>query len=167
MSTFSTAVFLGVDLGWYGKPSGLASIAINREGLSLRNVTRLEDTDDILNWIKSEAGSGSAVVGVDAPLVIRNRAGIRDAERELNSEFWRYHAGCHAANLGRPFARNVLSFSRRLTDLGFCHGAGRACTSLCEGDRRDSRSQRGGELRFESAPVAVPLCRRRGRSPDP
>jgi predicted GTPase len=45
--------------------------------------------------------------------------------------------------------------------------AGRACTSLCEGDRRDSRSQRGGELRFESAPLAVPLCRRRGRSPDP
>lgn len=55
MSTFSTAVFLGVDLGWYGKPSGLASIAINREGLSLRNVTRLEDTDDILRWIKAES----------------------------------------------------------------------------------------------------------------
>ena len=47
-------------------------------------------------------------MGVDAPLVIRNHSGIRDAERELNSEFRRYHAGCHAANLGRPFARNVL-----------------------------------------------------------
>ena len=86
-------------------------------------MTRLEDTDDILRWIKSEAGGGSTVIGVDAPLVICNRTGIRDAERELNSEFRRYHAGSHAANLGRPFARNVLSFSRRLTDLGFCHGA--------------------------------------------
>ena len=56
MSTLTNAEFLGVDLGWYGKPSGLASIAFDREGLSLRNVTRMEDTDDILRWIKSEAG---------------------------------------------------------------------------------------------------------------
>lgn len=123
MSRFDSAVFLGVDLGWYGKPSGLASIAIGREGLTLRNVTRLEETDDILRWIKSEAGGGSAVVGVDAPLVIRNRTGIRDAERELNREFRRFHAGCHAANLGRPFAERVVTFSRRLEALGFGHGA--------------------------------------------
>jgi predicted RNase H-like nuclease len=118
-----SAVFVGVDLGWYGKPSGLASIRIDHGGLSLRQVTRLEDTDDILRWIESEAGDGSAVVGVDAPTVIRNDTGIRDAERELNREFRRFHAGCHAANLGRPFAENVLSFSRRLSGLGFCHGA--------------------------------------------
>ena len=123
MSTFTKAAFLGVDLGWYGKPSGLASIAIDREGLSLRDVTRLEGTDDILRWIKSEAGGGSAVVAVDAPIVIRNRIGIRDAERELNREFRRYHAGCHAANLGRPFAEKVLSYSRRLETLGFGHRA--------------------------------------------
>lgn len=123
MSALINAAFLGVDLGWYGKPSGLASIAFDREGLSLRNVTRLEDTDDILRWVKSEAGDGSTVVAVDAPLVIRNRTGIRDAERELNREFRRFHAGCHAANLGRPFAENVLSFSRRLETLGFRHGA--------------------------------------------
>ena len=123
MSALINAAFLGVDLGWYGKPSGLASIAFDREGLSLRNVTRLEDTDDILRWVKSEAGDGSTVVAVDAPLVIRNRTGIRDAERELNREFRRFHAGCHAANLGRPFAENVLSFSRRLETLGFLHGA--------------------------------------------
>jgi hypothetical protein len=117
---------------------GLASIAINREGLNLRNVTRLEDTDDILRWIKSEAGGGSAVVGVDAPLVIRNRTGIREAERELNREFRRYHA----ANLGRPFARNVLSFSRKLTDLGFCHGA-------------DIRARQGGRFQIEVHPHAA------------
>lgn len=123
MSTFTKAMFLGVDLGWYGKPSGLASIAFDRDGLHLQNVTRLEDTDDILRWIKSEGGGSTVVVGVDAPLVIRNRTGIRDAERELNCEFRRFHAGCHAANLGRPFAQNVLSFSRQLANLGFSHGA--------------------------------------------
>ena len=55
--------------------------------------------------------------------MIYNPAGIRDAERELNREFRSFHAGCHATNLGRPFAQNVLSFSRRLAALGFGHSA--------------------------------------------
>ncbi len=122
MSPVGDLVFLGVDLGWYGKPSGLASIGTSREGLRLRSMTRLENPGEILRWIQTEAGDGNAVVAVDAPLVIRNRTGIRDAERAMNQEFRRFHAGCHAANLGRPFAQKVLSFSRRLTDLGFAHG---------------------------------------------
>ena len=115
--------FIGVDLGWYGKPSGLASIRLEGSALRLCNIARLESTDEILGWIQTEAGSGSAVAAVDAPLIIRNRAGIRPAERELNADFRRFHAGCHAANLGRPFAQNVISFSRRLEALGFRHGA--------------------------------------------
>jgi predicted RNase H-like nuclease len=105
--------FIGIDLGWYGKPSGLASMILEDSELRLRNLTRLESMDEILVWIQTEAGSGSAVAGVDAPLVIRNQTSIRPAERELNADFRRFHAGCHAANLGRPFAQNVLSFSRR------------------------------------------------------
>jgi predicted RNase H-like nuclease len=122
MSPVGDVVFLGVDLGWYGKPSGLASIGTSRESLHLRSMTRLENPDEILRWIQTEAGDGSAVVAVDAPLVICNRTGIREAERAMNQEFRRFHAGCHAANLGRPCARKVLSFSQRLADLGFGHG---------------------------------------------
>ena len=114
--------FIGVDLGWYGKPSGLASIRLEGSELRLHSIERLEAVDEILGWIQSEAGSGSAVVAVDAPLVIRNKTGIRHAERELNRDFRRFHAGCHACNLGRPFAQNVISFSRRLEALGFRHG---------------------------------------------
>jgi predicted RNase H-like nuclease len=123
MSPVGDVVFLGVDLGWYGKPSGLASIGINSNGLCLRSATRLENSGEILRWIDTEAGHGSAVVAVDAPLVICNPTGIRNAEREMNRHFRRFHAGCHAAALGRPFAPNVLLFSRRLADLGFSHGA--------------------------------------------
>src|SRR5436190_24008684 len=115
--------FLGVDLGWYGKPSGLASIELDGSTLRLRNVARLEAVGEILAWIESEAGTGSAVAGVDAPLVIPNPSGIRSAERSLNADFRRFHAGCHAANLGRPFAANVIGFSRRLEAIGFRHGA--------------------------------------------
>ena len=115
--------FLGVDLGWYGKPSGLASLALEGCVVRLRSIARLERTCDILDWIRTEAGSGSAVVAVDAPLVIRNQTGIRPVERELNRDFRRFHAGCHAANLGRPFAANVVAFSRLLESAGFRHGA--------------------------------------------
>jgi predicted RNase H-like nuclease len=115
--------FIGIDLGWYGKPSGLASIVLVNGELRLRSVTRLEPVDEITSWIQAECGSGSAVAAVDAPLVIPNPTGIRAAERALNRDFRRFHAGCHAANLGRPFARNVLAFSRLLESLGFQHGA--------------------------------------------
>jgi predicted RNase H-like nuclease len=127
--------FIGVDLGWYGKPSGLASIEFDAleyqavlpasapERLRVRNIERLEALDKILAWIVAEAANGDSVVAVDAPLIIRNETGVRPAEREMNRDFRRFHAGCHAANLGRPFAQNVLAFSERLKRLGFEYGA--------------------------------------------
>jgi predicted RNase H-like nuclease len=115
--------FIGVDLGWYGKPSGLASIRVDDAGARLQNIARVAEVDEILDWVERECGGGNAVIAVDAPLVIRNQSGIRIAERELNRDFRRFHAGCHAANLGRPFAQNVIAFSRRLEALGFRHGA--------------------------------------------
>ena len=114
--------FLGIDLGWYGKPTGLASIRLEGSTLQLKSIARIQPAAEILDWIRAETEGSDAVAAVDAPLVIPNASGIRSAERELNREFRRFHAGCHAANLGRPFAPNVLEFSRRLQEIGFRHG---------------------------------------------
>jgi predicted RNase H-like nuclease len=114
--------FVGVDLGWYGKPSGLASLEWDGRELIQRKLGRLERQDEILGWIDSETGKENAVVGVDAPLVIANETGIRPAERDLNRDFRRFHAGCHPANRSRPFAPHVVEFSHRLESLGFAHG---------------------------------------------
>lgn len=73
--------FIGVDLGWYGKPTGLASFSLDGSDLHLRSVARLQGVDEILRRIHAEAGSGSAIAAVDAPLVIWNRTSIRQAER--------------------------------------------------------------------------------------
>jgi predicted RNase H-like nuclease len=116
--------FLGIDLGWYGKPTGLASIRLEGATLRLKSITRIQSAAEILEWVRAEVEGADAVAAVDAPLVIPNATGIRSAERELNRDFRRFHAGCHAANLGRPFAPNVLEFSRRLHELGFRHGSG-------------------------------------------
>ena len=116
--------FLGIDLGWYGKPTGLASLRLDSGELRLRSLTRIEDLGEIFAWVREQTGEGDAVAAVDAPLVIPNAAGIRQGERELNRDFQKHHAGCHPANLGRPFAAYVTAFSRSLEAVGFRHGPG-------------------------------------------
>lgn len=126
-----TPVFLGIDLGWYGKPSGLASIGIVEGRLRLLGLDRIAGQDQILAWVAREVGDGDAIAAVDAPLVIANETGIRRAESELNRDFRRYDAGCHAANLGRPFATKVLAFSEGLAGMRF--GLGAAMEARAEG----------------------------------
>ena len=121
-NAFDNVVFLGIDLGWYGKPSGLTSIGMDGRSLCLRDLTRVGSVTEVLRWIDMRTANCSAMIAVDAPLVICNQTGIRDAERELSRDFSRFHAGCHATNLGSAFAQNVLSFSQGLADLGFGHG---------------------------------------------
>lgn len=128
-------VILGVDLGWYGKPSGVARLhwgQTTRRGVALRlsAVTRVEGFEPVLNWVREQAGASDAVVAVDAPLVIRNACGIRSAERSLNAVYRQFHAGCHAANLGLPFAANVTAFSQALLNLGFKHAPNTPARSL-------------------------------------
>jgi predicted RNase H-like nuclease len=113
-------VFLGIDLGWYGKPSGAAAFTNAGGSLRLAEVTRIADSEALLGWVERWTGQNT-ILAVDAPLVIPNEKGIRRAERELNRDWRRYHAGCHAANLGLPFAARVTAFSRALCALGFGH----------------------------------------------
>jgi predicted RNase H-like nuclease len=117
-----TQRFVGIDLGWYGKPTGLASLELTGRELSQRKLDRLQPLGEIFDWIVSEVGNGSAVVAVDAPLVITNESGLRPAERDLNRDFRRFHAGCHVANLSRPFAQHVTRFNQLLEERGFRHG---------------------------------------------
>ena len=114
-------VFVGIDLGWHGKPSGVAALRFAGAELELTALDRLDSHDLALRWVDAQASADDAVVGVDAPLVIRNATGTREAEKALNRDYRRFDAGCHAANLGLPFAARVTQFSRRLTTLGFVH----------------------------------------------
>ena len=70
-----------------------------------------------------EAGDGSAVVAVDAPLVIRNRTGIRDSERAMNQEFRRFHAGAPRRQSRPPFCPKGSVVQSEALRPGFGHGA--------------------------------------------
>lgn len=115
-----TPRFVGVDLGWYGKPSGVACAEWDRGVLRLIAATRME-ASGLERMVLGLAGKGTAVIGVDAPLIVGNATGMREADRLAHSCYGRYHAGCYPANLGLPFASRTTAFSRMLARAGFRH----------------------------------------------
>jgi predicted RNase H-like nuclease len=113
-------LFVGIDSGWVSQPSGVAILEADPgENLQLRVLDRLPDNAAVLDWLDRHIGSDPAILGIDAPLLIPNASGIRDCEREVNAQFRRMHAGCHAANQSRPFYKPLREFVSELRNRGF------------------------------------------------
>jgi predicted RNase H-like nuclease len=123
--------FIGIDLGWEGKPTGLALLVEEAERLILVKHDRLVETSEILAWIDGRCGSDDAMVAVDAPLIIRNATGMRPAEKQCQERYASRHAGSYPSNLGRPFARQTTAFAAELAQRGFRHGVN--ITPRCPG----------------------------------
>src|SRR6266545_5485503 len=96
--------FLGVDLGWRNKPTGLASLALDDKAVRLTSFERRTGLKEVLAWVDAMAGSRPALVAVDAPTIIPNATGMRVPDRLAHRHFGRYHAGSYPANQGSVFA---------------------------------------------------------------
>lgn len=93
-------VHIGVDLAWSTRArTGLA--AVDAAGRLLASGTALSD-EEILDWL-GRAEWRVITAAVDAPLIVTNRTGQRECEREVSRVFGRYGASCHASNLTRPY----------------------------------------------------------------
>lgn len=57
----------------------------------------VRDDDEIDDWLADHAPH-PAVVAVDAPLLVPNATGMREAEKQIMRAFGRYKLGAHAAN---------------------------------------------------------------------
>jgi predicted RNase H-like nuclease/ppGpp synthetase/RelA/SpoT-type nucleotidyltranferase len=91
--------FVGVDLAWGpNKPTGVA--VLDGEG-RLVEVTAAQHDEEILAALEPYV-AGPCVVGIDAPLVVRNATGNRPCEAALNRDFARFDAGTHPSNTGKP-----------------------------------------------------------------
>jgi predicted RNase H-like nuclease len=88
--------FLGVDLGWCGRPSGVALLEGNGAWLRLVGFERLQSAAEILDWIAHTAGNSDAIVGVDAPLVITNNEGARSYNHSAQAD---RSVGVHARRI--------------------------------------------------------------------
>lgn len=113
--------FLGIDFGWENQPSGVAALDWANETLQLVALDRLTNPRDILRWVTAHA-TESAGIGIDAPLVIPNAAGMRIADRLAHSYYGKYHAGAYPASRARRFWKRTTRLSSSLAKLGFGHG---------------------------------------------
>jgi predicted RNase H-like nuclease/ppGpp synthetase/RelA/SpoT-type nucleotidyltranferase len=91
--------YVGVDLAWGQKQrTGLAVLDAEGHLVHLSSVHTDEEIHDTL----APYVEGACVVGVDAPLIVPNATGSREAEKALNKDFHRFEAGAHPTNLGKP-----------------------------------------------------------------
>ncbi|WP_232677138.1 DUF429 domain-containing protein [Nocardioides sp. R-C-SC26] len=91
--------YVGIDLAWGERnPTGLAVLDEDARLIHLSAVR----TDDEIVAALSEHTAGDCVVGIDAPLIVRNQTGSRPAEKALSKDFRRFNAGTHPTNLNKP-----------------------------------------------------------------
>jgi len=90
--------------------------------LELIECDRQQSLNDILTWIDTQVSpTEPAIIAVDAPTIIANLTGMREADQLTHKHFGRYHAGCYPANLSRPFAQKTVEFGLCLEARGFIH----------------------------------------------
>jgi predicted RNase H-like nuclease len=102
--------FIGVDLAW-GRHNW-TGLCLAEDGRVVESHLARSD-QAILDWLRPRS-AGPCLVGIDAPLILRNRTGSRPCEKALNRCFRRFEAGCYPANTTRV----PLRAARLVAELG-------------------------------------------------
>ena len=90
--------FIGVDLAWSARNlSGVALLRGNGARLEFCRAEGLHSLDAIAARIRRLPGAWC--LGIDAPLVVVNQDGRRDADPGITARYARFHAGAHPTNL--------------------------------------------------------------------
>ncbi|MEZ2235353.1 DUF429 domain-containing protein [Microcoleus sp.] len=114
--------FIGIDLGWSSGASGLCCLNWENNRLELIECDRQQSLNDILTWVETQISpTEPAIIAVDAPTIIANATGMREADKLTHKHFGRYHAGCYPANLSRPFAQKTVELGLSLEAREFAH----------------------------------------------
>jgi predicted RNase H-like nuclease len=111
--------FLGVDLAWQNAPSGVALLELSGARLYLRHLDRLGRRCEILPWLEGRIGGADCYIGIDAPVLVPNQRGMREADRLTHRLYGRQNAGAYPIHLGLPFVPQILAFVEELEAAGF------------------------------------------------
>ena len=89
---------IGIDLAW-GERNGTGCVELAWRGdeLELLRIDVLGTLNEIVAWIDPQRGEW--VVAVDAPLVVLNQTGRRQADADVSTKYWPFHAGAYPTNL--------------------------------------------------------------------
>ncbi len=118
--------FVGVDLAWSTRNgSGVAVLKGDQKKAELVFSAVAFSDDDIIKLVNQHVKKQNAFVAIDAPLIVPNEEGRRDAEALTGMLFRKYDAGAHPSNRKRlsQWTGTIRGeeISKRLTDEGFEH----------------------------------------------
>ena len=113
--------FAGIDFGWERQASGLALLTWNGSSLHLEKLDMATEPAAVVKWTAEEAGP-DAVVAIDAPTVIANKTGMREADRLTHTLYGKYDAGSFPASRARGYWKRTTGLARALERRGFLHG---------------------------------------------
>ena len=107
--------FIGVDLAWGEKqPTGLAVLD---EHARLVHISAVRTDDEIADELAAYV-EGDCLVALDAPLIVVNPTGSRQAEKDLSRDFRSYDAGTHPSNTTKAEFANGTRGARVCKLLG-------------------------------------------------
>lgn len=89
---------IGIDLAWSERNgTGCVELMWDGDELALSCVKLCSSIDEIVEWI--DPGKGDWVVAVDAPLVVKNETGRRQADADASDCYRKFEAGAYPTNL--------------------------------------------------------------------
>ncbi|MDQ1035025.1 putative RNase H-like nuclease [Streptomyces sp. V3I8] len=119
--------FIGIDLAWAqggvrrANETGVAAV----DGCgAVVDCGWTRGLDETVEWLTGAAAGGSALVFVDAPLVVDNPAGQRTCERQVGQRYGRWKVSANSTNQGSPRLAGVL-LRERLREAGWTYDDGR------------------------------------------
>ncbi len=90
---------LGVDLAWGERnPDGLCVLRWESGAVRMEFSGLTHGDAALLDWVGKEAGAGSVLVAMDAPIVLPNSTGMRPVDRLTHRYFAHQKCGCYPAN---------------------------------------------------------------------
>ena len=115
-------ILAGIDLAWKSDKNTTAAAFGELDGTNLE-VTHIYSALSSLPEVKNVIQSHHALRGIaiDAPLIINNKSGQRDCERQLSQDYGARGASCHSSNLTKYSNHSSVELSQFLKDHGYTH----------------------------------------------
>lgn len=92
--------FVGIDLAWSEKNNTAISVieGENKNGKLIDFTHNIGGDKEIVDWVCEKIKNRSALIAIDAPLVVPNKKGTRSSDKLITKLFRKYNAGTHPAN---------------------------------------------------------------------
>jgi predicted RNase H-like nuclease len=119
--------FFGADLAWSegrdGRSPNESGVAVLDLAGRVLDVGWTRGIAETAEWIESRAGTESALLFVDAPLVVSNATGQRFCETQVGQRYGRWKVSANTTNKCSSRLAG-MALRRRLEDAGWCYSDG-------------------------------------------